>query len=121
MSTPKPRKPVLLDHLGNEVRLSTRPGVQTTIRRENGTTRVWNQYAIPNSFLDGLRARRNDAPTRAPLGDSRTVDHKVAEIPLALVMQKLRPEEWEDPKAWARLLNDRDFSVFRVDAEGRTF
>lgn len=116
------RPPVLLDYNGNVLRFSTRPGVETLIEREGNTTRVWNTYAIPQSFLDRLKAERNNAPTRAPLGDRNSGMQKIAEVPLEWLLDKIGgAKNWEDLERQARLLNDSDYSDFRTDAPGRRF
>jgi hypothetical protein len=110
---------VLLDQHGNVVRLSTRPGVETRIERDGNTTRIWNTTRIPGAFLDGLQAQRNAAPGRSPLGDRPQL---IGVFPLELMLERLGgAANWEDQKAWAKVVNDRDLSRFRTDAPGRTF
>lgn len=102
-----------------------RPGVATKVRLDDAgrgrhQIRLQQSTAIPTSFLDRLAAQRN-AGGRAPMGDSHGAYQKVAEIPLALLFEKIPPDQWEDQKALAKLLNDPDLRKFRTDGLHRRF
>lgn len=98
-----------------------RGGKRTVVEVADGRLRWATTQLIPERFLDRLQAERAAAPRRAPLGDAHGAWQKVGELPLALVLQHIPPDAWEDGKAWSRLLDDRDLRRFRADGDHRRF
>lgn len=75
---------------------------------------------VSQRLLDELKASRNQNK-RAPIGDRHGSWQKVAELPLSLVLQKIPMPDWEDTRAWKKLVNDPDLRYFRADGEHRRF
>jgi hypothetical protein len=75
---------------------------------------------VPQDLLDRLASARNQE-RRAPMGDSHGSWVKVAEIPLSLALQHIPMPDWEDRKAWKKLLDDPDYRAFRTDGNHRKF
>lgn len=96
-------------------------GGRTVIELDNEMVRWATTPRVTQEFLDRLAGSRSNAPTRAPLGESGGAWEKICEIPVSYLMGKLPPEAWEDRKALARIINDRDLRKLRCDAEGRTY
>jgi hypothetical protein len=100
---------------------TNRPGVRVTVDVDGDTTRIYNTYSIPRKLLDANAELRKEN-RRAPLGDSHGAWQKCADnVPLALLMEKIPPEHWEDEKALARFVNDPDLRAFRTDGDHRVF
>lgn len=92
---------------------------RTVVEVADGTMRWATTQIVPEAFLDRLAAQRAAAPRRAPLGDRHGGWQKLGELPLALALQHIPADAWEDGKAWSQLLNDRDLGRFRAQPEGR--
>ena len=95
-----------------------RDGARTKVLMDGEMLRWSTSEWISTEFLDRLKAMR-DQERRAPMGDSSGCYQKVAEIPAALLFEKIPPDAWGDEKAMARLLNDPDLKSFRVDGNHR--
>lgn len=118
---------------------SSLPGVSSDVQLENlGRGRfkvdVQTTTAISQSFLDARAAEQQQALAnnhgRAPMGDAHGAWQKVAEIPLALLMQHCRGSlaelaekgfSFADQKALKRLINDPDLKKLRSDVPERTY
>ena len=76
---------------------------------------------VSQGLLNSTAAARNAAPGRARLGDSHGAYEKYMEIPYSLLLSKLKPGEWLDDKALARIIADPDFAKFRTNNPSRRF
>lgn len=82
------------------------------------------RWATRTYVTDDLLARNAEgrkANRRAPLGDAHGAWQKVADVPLALIFEKIPHDAWEDKKAWAKVLNDPEVRYFRADGDYRRF
>lgn len=87
----------------------------------DGNTLKWtNNEWVPTDLLDRLAAERN-LEKRAPMGDSHGSWQKVAEIPVALLLDRIPFDAWGDDRAMAKVLNDPDLRAFRADGNHRRF
>lgn len=97
-----------------------RPGSRTVIEMDNQMVRWATTPRITQEFLDRLGDQRKQN-RRAPLGDKHGAWQKVCELPVSWLMGKIPPDAWEDRRAIAKLINDRDVRGLRTDGDGRTF
>ena len=98
-----------------------RAGARTVIEIDGGKIMNWaTTPRISQDFLDLCAYQRSVAPTRARIGDWHGGFQKVAEIPASYLYGKVPPDAWEDRKAIAAIVNDRDLCKLRTD-NGRTF
>lgn len=74
---------------------------------------------VSSEFLDRLKDMR-DQERRAPMGDRTGCWQKVAEVPAALLFDKIPPDAWADEKAIGKFLNSSDFRAFRTDGNHRS-
>ena len=95
-----------------------RDGTRTKVLMDGNMLRWATSEWVSTEFLDRLKDMR-DQERRAPMGDSTGCYQKVAEIPAALLFDKIPPDAWADEKAIGRLLNDPDLKYFRCDGNHR--
>ena len=95
-----------------------RDGARTKVLMDGRMMRWATSEWVSTEFLDRLKGMR-DQERRAPMGDATGAWQRVAEIPAALLFDKIPPDAWADEKAIGRLLNDPDLRAFRTDGNHR--
>lgn len=95
-----------------------RDGARTKVLLDGRMMHWATSYRVSQEFLDACKQLR-DQERRAPMGDSTGSWQRVAEIPAALLFDKIPPDAWADEKAIGRLLNDPDLKYFRCDGNHR--
>lgn len=117
-----PRRPnkqaTRMEITGHNTAVYHRPGGYTKIELDGQMMKWATSEWVCQEFLDKLQDLRN-AGGRAPLGDSHGAWQKIAEVPFNLLADKIPVEAWEDQKAIAKVLNDRDLRYFRTDGDFR--
>lgn len=102
-------------NLKDKLKLSTRPGVTTTLEPEGDRVHITNEYEIPNQWVSQNEEKLAACSGRAPLGDSHGAWQLAfnAPIPLSLINKYVPMDAWNDEKAWAKLINSADYRRFR--------
>jgi hypothetical protein len=100
--------------------LSRRPNADIYTEVSDGELRWATVEYVTDDLLQRLASSRN-LNRRAPTGDKHGSWQKVAEVPLSIVLQHIPMPDWEDRKAWKKMLDNPDFSKFRADGPHRRY
>lgn len=95
-----------------------RDGARTKFLLDGKMMRWATSYRVSQEFLDACKQLR-DQERRAPMGDKTGCWQKCAEVPAALLFDKIPPDAWADERAIAKFLNSSDFRAFRTDGNHR--